>query len=325
VRFRPEVLPPAIDEFFARLTALKTTARILTNVAGDPIVRSTGGWRMTDPKQQAPSANFMQGELETFVGWLLLPATRADAKEHVKANCHWKHKRLPQADVERLAQFFIGKGIPPGEITPAHLVDPVLHGEFIEWRKLRTGTARADYLHDALSLIAPRTGFLLQLVECAWDHKAVRVTPVDIDSEGWEERYRIVAGQWKAKCEKWSELLRGLLPFVTRQSKRARERLKPILDQRDLLGVISGIIKAHAADRPVAKLELGWSGAITLAIWIRDQLLLRMLGSNPLRNRNYREMRYAADNSGNLYKAVDGWWRLRYQPHEFKNEVGAVK
>ena len=146
----------------------------------------------------------------------------------------------------------------------------------------------------------------------------------------YQHAYASATLEWGNKCSAWAAELKELLPFAgTGKSRAARDKLKPIFDQRDLLAVVNTIIENHAADRPVGKLVAGWSGSVLLAVWVRDQLLLRMLAANPLRSRNYKEMRWVAkpapQDRGNLYQAADGSWRLHFEPSDFKNGRGAAK
>lgn len=59
------------------------------------------------------------------------------------------------------------------------------------------------------------------------------------------------------------------------------------------------------------------------AAWIRDVLLCKMLISNPLRAAQFSIMRFRG-NRPNLYQTVDGGWRIRFDPSDFKNQKGAA-
>ena len=272
----------------------------------------------------------MEGRLRTYVGWLLLPDTLEGARNYVVANCHWKRKLLEPKDIATLAPLFMGRAMLLDDLTPAHLVDPDLVAEFVEWHKNRHGSIPDLFIKDALTLLQPEKGFLAQQVECAWAYPKAGIAPAEIIGSDFRQAYAAATRAWAARCATWTTELQDLMPFANAgNSRAARDKLKPILDQRDLIGVINTIIENHAADRPVGRLVSGWSGSVLLAVWVRDQLLLRMLASNPLRNRNYREMRYVEkptqDDQGNLYRSKDGGWRLLFQPSDFKNERGAAK
>ena len=331
VKIRPDKLPGKIGEFFDKLKVIKTTARIVRNAGGDSIKRGASVWRVSPKSDEpVPAGKIIESRWRIYVGWLLLPDTLEGALAHVVANCRWKKRVLTSAEAKALAPFFIGKAISPDDLTPAHLVDPELMGEYIEWHKNRNGSIDDGRIRDSIALLMPESGFLAQQAECAWGYAKAQIDPVDMAAPGCKAAYAEATQAWLGRCATWTIELKGLLPFTsTGNNKTARNRLAPILDQRDLIGVVNTIIENHAADRPVGKLVLGWAGSVLLAVWVRDQLLLRMLASNPLRNRNFREMRYVGiptqQDRGNLYRSTSGGWRLLFQPEDFKNERGAAK
>ena len=85
------------------------------------------------------------------------------------------------------------------------------------------------------------------------------------------------------------------------------------------------MVARHASDQPPARLRHNPDGSKHLAVWIRDQLLLRKLISNPLRALNFAEMTYREDGTGNLRKCPERGWRLVFKPEDFKNQQGAAK
>jgi integrase len=89
------------------------------------------------------------------------------------------------------------------------------------------------------------------------------------------------------------------------------------------MAVLLAIVGAHTADRPPGVLDRSVKGWFKLAIWYRDEALLRMMISNPLRNRNLREMTYIPGGDGNLRKVHGRYW-LHFKPSDFKNERGAA-
>lgn len=331
IKFRPERLPGRIGTFFDRLTMLKTTVRIVRNAAGTSIKRAGKTWRVVpNAEDPIPARTIMESLYRTYVGWLLLPDTPEGARAFVAANCQWRKKKLESSDVTVLSPFFVGKAIPVEDLAPAHLVDPELIGEFIEWYKNRHGAIDNQWVRNAIALLEPARGFLAQQVECVWCYEPAGITPVEPTGPQFQHEYATATQKWGNKCAAWSAELKELLPFTKMgRSRAARDKLKPIFDQRDLMAVVNTIIESHASDRPVGKLVAGWSGSVLLAVWVRDQLLLRMLASNPLRSRNFKEMRWVEkpnpQDRGNLYRAADGSWRLHFEPSDFKNERGAAK
>ena len=258
-----------------------------------------------------------------MIGWLTLPVTIEEARHFVMENGHARPQKMTSFDVAVIARQFMGKGLALEDVTPAHLVDPDLLGEFIEWRKMRVGAAQEKYVLIAMGFLALESGFLSQQVECVWNYPKLGIVPVDLTKPAAASDYAVCRALWEAKRSVWREQLEGLLPHVGRGGARkpAREALKSLLMHPDPMSFVAQIIGGHAAQRPVGRLEQGSLGASRLAIWYRDQLLLRMMASNPLRNRNYREMAIQR----NLYQVRDKSWRLRFEPSDFKNERGSAK
>ena len=260
IRYAPKKLPRIIDEFFHRYVVLKTTAEIITKVDGKSIERSGSNWRITNPSKPAQATMLVKGRLARFVGWLTLPSDLAGAMKYVAENCVWKKQKLTDEQIEELAPLFIGKGIPTEDITPAHLVDPILISSYIEWHKNRGNKPPREYVTNALQLLGSPDGFLYQQVEYVWGYKPIRIAPVDMDKENSEELYYAAQKKWYMQCEEWRNLLDRLLIQVGEYTSSAAERLKSILDREDLMGVIDHIIDTHASNRPVGKLDANWGG-----------------------------------------------------------------
>ena len=261
------------------------------------------------------------------------PATDEGAKIYTRANLLW-HKReheLTDDVVSLLAPDLKGKGLTPDQVTLAHLVDPDLLGEYMDSRKRRDPrNVRLDEIDDAISYLHPKHGFLTLQVELVWHYEKLGIEPVDMAAPDAASRYAAAKEQWAAKAAEWRDDLEELSRRLqANRSSRTRDRLLPVLRHPEPLSVIEKIIAGHHAVMPPGVLIRGTQAAHRLAVWVRDQLLLRMLASNPLRNRNFREMRYVeggkADGGGNLYRMPAGEWRIRFQPHEFKNEQGAAR
>ncbi|WP_149536751.1 helix-turn-helix domain-containing protein [Siccirubricoccus phaeus] len=328
IRFRPKELPPKLAAFFERLKTYKSTAHVLYDLIGGPLERPRKTWRVQRKGGEVPAYDLYMARFLTRIGWMTLPSSLEGAVLYLLDTGNRVGQPLSPEMASSLAPVFMGKGIPLEDVTPAHLVDPELLGEFIEWRKRRNGDISKEYVQDALMLVTPG-GFLRQQPECAWDYAKTKLSPVDVTAPEGEDDYAQRSADWAKMCGRWEKQLRGLLPHVTRKrSRRARDKLQPILALPEPMSVVKGVIEAHAATKPVGRLVKGYSGAVQLALWYRDQVLLRMLASNPLRNRNFREMRYrekpTQEDRGNLYRTPEGAWRLHYEPHEFKNEAGAA-
>jgi integrase len=330
IKLRPQKPPQKLAAFFDRLIAFKSTAVVLFNAAGEALARPRRTWRPNrDGEGLSPTAELYIANALTRVGWMILPATLNGARRYVIENVKKHGRPMSDEEVAEIARHFVGKGLRLEDITPAHLVDPELFGEFIEWRMARNGTMPEDYLRDAVALLEEERGFLTQQVECVWDYPKLGLSPVNLRTSRGKQDYAARRVKWAAVCAQWKKQLLGLLPYATRgRSKRARNRIRSLLEHPEPMKIVNEIIESHASIKPVGRLEKGYSGCVTLALWYRDQLLLRMLAANPLRNKNFRTMRVrkhpTPDDPGNLYRTHDGGWRLRYAPHEFKNERGAA-
>ena len=84
------------------------------------------------------------------------------------------------------------------------------------------------------------------------------------------------------------------------------------------------IIREHELTRPTKSALAVDNREHSLALWWRDQLLLRLIVSNPLRSKNFRMMSWKADENLNLYRTDKGW-RIKFDPQDFKNENGAAR
>lgn len=327
VAYRPRLASPKMEAFLKSYERHKSSLHPGTNLAGDALERPPGGkWRVISGECET-AENFRQ-YCFAMIGWLLLPTTEDGARAHVRANLVQNAPALSDAVVDAMAPFFVGKGMRLDDITPCHLLLPELAAEFLEWRTLRSATERPSgyhrgYLAKMAQLIRPETGYLAQCVEHVWDHFGW--SPADPAGPAGEAAYRELAARWKAICAKWHRELRGMQHAADNGHKERdpHAALQAILDFENPMDVIDGIVAAHAAEKPQGTLE-SEGGGFALALWYREQLLLRMLAEIPLRNRNYRQAVWREDNTGNLYRKGAGW-RLRFRPVDFKNERGAAR
>jgi integrase len=74
-----------------------------------------------------------------------------------------------------------------------------------------------------------------------------------------------------------------------------------------------------------AEAEAAPLGSLPEAVARRDELILGLLVSNPLRAKNLITMTYSGLNLGGIYKTASGVWRIRIAGNQFKNRdrVGA--
>jgi integrase len=66
------------------------------------------------------------------------------------------------------------------------------------------------------------------------------------------------------------------------------------------------------------------TGGVGEAIWGRDLVLIKLLVSTALRQRNLSLLTWRPDNTGMLYQRPDGTWWVRIEKKLFKNVVGAA-
>ncbi len=327
IQLMPEVLPESITSFFAKLDAFKTSMAPMRNAGGVRLKRNGTKWRAAADGGESESGRIVRRWLTSMVGWLTLPETQHEAREVIRERCTWPG--LTEEAMDTMAPLFVGRGMVLEEVTLCHLLDPDLIGPFLDWKTKRSGTESGfhrAYLSHASALLHPGRGFLAQQVEHAWDYAKLGIQPIGSNPPDPEE-YRSRSAAWETICIDWNDAIRELRKTVGNKSK-ARDpatNLKPLLDHPSPVSVVIDMIRSHEASKPLGELEPGYPGASRLAVWWRDQLLLRMLVTNPLRNRNFRQMTWRNDGRGNLYKdAQTGGWRLRFDPSDFKNERGAA-
>lgn len=196
-----------------------------------------------------------------------------------------------------------GAGVAPDEAgTMAWLAVPELVNGYMEFITTRSDGlvhgGQRQFAAFVASLVRPDFGYLRQQPEMLQ-----RLPGRISDGVSWEtlcsESYEL-AKTWKRTARdisrKPEEPILGLLNL--------NEPLQPILSMVD----------------KIDKLALEASpGSVQEARRRRDALLIAMLYANPLRSRQFSNMRWRPDNSGNLYRTADGKWRLRFDPREMKN------
>ncbi|MBK4723404.1 site-specific integrase [Azospirillum sp. YIM DDC1] len=319
VPLRLQELPPGIEDVMERHLRFKTERFPGYTGDGKPMRRSKKAkWRMIG--DECATADLFRDVVTTFFGWLTLPSSKAAAADYIRR--HTRYPLTPE-EVAELVPSYTGKGYAPDQLDFCQITEPPLVSEFLEWRTKRTGGESGQsalVMGHIRALIRPDYGFLWQYPEAAWKHMGWE--PVDGRQPSQSAIYQERMKEWQAVCAERHTVLGDMAAEVgnSRKSRDPKVLLRPIVDHPDPLSILSSIIRRHELDRPIAN-----EGTKMKAMWFRDQLLLRMMVSNPLRNRNYREMTWRPDNTGNLYKRSGGSWRLRFAPENFKNERGAAK
>jgi integrase len=202
-----------------------------------------------------------------------------------------------------------GLGLPITQVsTLAHLTNGAYISAFIGFMcaraegRLHTGiNLFAQYIK---SLVHPITGFITQ-------------------SPSLGEKIGLNETEWCTACQSMFEAMKDVMSMAQEHKQFSRDPWEPIQHlialRNPLVPVIRAIeiMKTEAAHQiPGSKLE---------ASLTRDILLIQLLVANPLRMHNLQVMRYKLDGTGNLFKAVDGSWRIRFPPDAFKNARGAAK
>jgi integrase len=203
-----------------------------------------------------------------------------------------------------------GKGMHESHISLALLSDAALTLEYIEFRRNRTGVYTKETgrtIAFATGLLRPNTGFL-------WQHAkfAVRL-PVPLAET-----------EWHAWCGKNRTTLTSVYNDLSKGHyfQKGRDPKEPIAK------IIAEQHPIHVLVEMVQRMEREYGNSQFFSkmrpFRKRNILLVKMLLSNPLRANHYSIMTYRKDNTGNLYQNSHGAWRLRFQPIDFKNQLGAA-
>lgn len=202
-----------------------------------------------------------------------------------------------------------GKGMAPDAAqTLAHLARRGLLREFVEWRRERSGGIAHSgidaFLMYASSLCNPRTGYLTQ----SW-RRFAEVAGVNTEAA------------WIERCEATYESivkLRSELSDDAAPSRHSFEPIQRVLALSNPLDAIADMVVRMDAAKPN-------SGGTREAVWARDRLLVTLLASNPLRDKNLRMMTFKPDGTGHLRRGADGGWYIFIPRRELKNFKGAAR
>lgn len=119
---------------------------------------------------------------------------------------------------------------------------------------------------------------------------------------------------WSDMCEEACELAGTWKSLSKGQSRNPETPLQYFFEQEcPLTPIFDAMGKLHFEASRLA------AGAVHEAVLRRDEILLGVLVSNPLRAKNLCTLTYRADNSGNVYKSGAGNWRVRIPGEKFKN------
>jgi integrase len=320
VRIVPLKMSSDVKDFLQHLVEFKSGMGLCFDKSGQGLVdrpKKNSSWG-------AESADLHIAKLHSMVAWLCLPSDENGARKILATA---KLNELPGPELSAVVEpMFRGKGIPPAKVKVCDLLNPANISGYLTWRTLRSQGAVHDghskFLSIMKALIAPKYGFVTQQPELAWGFQGLGFQGLKQTSKTFKQDYGEQKRLWADQCLQWHDQLATLSGRVMAKQDEGAPRgpkhdLEPISTQTDPLSVLINLIDSHGKGRPP-----GFPGRPTQTsrevIWLRDQTLLRLILSNPLRNRNLRDMTWRSDNTGNLYQKGEEWW-IRFSRNEIKN------
>ncbi len=148
------------------------------------------------------------------------------------------------------------------------------------------------------SLTHPEHGYLLQSPELL-----EQLPEAAVAGRTWTELCglaRRTVAEWKSAC-----------------SDVSRDPVQPIQFLLDQANPLAPVFEAMRRLRDIG--NAASKGSLEEAVARRDELLLGLLLSNPLRRKNLIELTVRPDNSGTVYQSSANEWRIRLQRATFKN------
>lgn len=218
------------------------------------------------------------------------------------ASVNWAHV-VSYLGFLRLSKDEGGFGVNPARVQNlGWLAIPEAVEAYFEFRKNQSGglvhTGHAVFASFLASLCHPLHGYFTQHSELVED-----VAPQAVRGRSWEELNReclAVAQDWKAICTDIS-----------------RDPVQPIQSLLDSPEPLAPVLRAMERIRALARGAT--AGGKEEALARRNELLLGVLLSNPLRRKNLVALTYKADNTGSVYRTAAGEWRIRIASRDFKN------
>lgn len=196
-----------------------------------------------------------------------------------------------------------GLGIGSQEVQSlAWVVIPEALNGYLDFQTERSGGLRhqghAVFCTCVASLTHPEYGYLSQSPELL-----SQLPESVVRGRTWNDlcaSARALASRWKSKCVDVSR--DPLLPiqFLLDQPNP----LAPIFTAMQRLREIGDSAPARSLEEAIAR---------------RNELLLGLITSNPLRRKNLIDLTICNDNSGSVYKSNTGEWRIRLPSAAFKN------
>lgn len=125
---------------------------------------------------------------------------------------------------------------------------------------------------------------------------------------------------WDDLCKETRELALNWKAEAVGISRDPYLSIQFLLDQPEpLLPIFEAMRQLHARGDSAS------AGSVEEAICRRNELLIGLLVSNPLRRKNIIELTYRPNNTGTLYQSATGEWRIRIANSSFKNGRGKTR
>ncbi|MBN9373048.1 MULTISPECIES: hypothetical protein [unclassified Hydrogenophaga] len=241
---------------------------------------------------------------DTTVG-AIAGITTVNGHHFASAGVLWHHVR-PYYGFLRLPVNEGGWGLETHQLqTLAWLAVPEALDAYLTFQTQRSNglrhTGHAVFCASVASLLYPKRGFLSQIAQIP-----SRLPAIATQDRTWDElceAARDTVLEWKVAC--------------TDISRHPEEPIRFLLEQEEPM---APVFSAMSRIRDIG--NAAPSGSRAEAVARRDELLLGMLMSNPLRRKNLIALTWHEDNSGNVYQAQSGQWRLRLPRTDFKNGRG---
>lgn len=259
------------------------------------------------------TAPFLINGMKRNTSWRVKPVDKVDKRYRgfgyetqdgicVTSGMHW-------GIVSLYFGYLLQNGFIEEQLSIALLTDSQLITAFMEFKKQRSGvysSAHKVMLLLCATVMRPETGYLWQKPEF-----------------GNRLRTPVSAGNWHEWCRKNRQTCLEILWELSRGGhlKKSRNPFDPIAN------IVSRQHPIQALFDMVASMQRCipfLSQPVNNALRCRDLLLIKLLISNPLRIHNFAMMTWRRDNSGNLYQDSQGYWRLRFEASDFKNQRGAA-
>lgn len=281
-RQNPNLLSPTFLMEWQDLLRHKSTTR-----SKDKKRSGTGRWSATG------SAN-SQGAISGI--------STLDGLHYASASVLWGHV----SSMMGFLQLSHGKGgweLPPEVAqTLAWLAVPEAVEAYMEFSTERAGrlrhTGHAVFCSAIAALTHPVHGFITQNTQLPHQLPAQYA-----ENRSWQdmcaETHSYVT-EWKSTCTDVSRSPEQAVRHILEHTNP----LEPIFSAMSRLHNIALLAKSHSTQEAIAR---------------RDELLLGLLISNPLRMKNIIGLSYLPDNSGNVYQTAKGEWRIRLRHSDFKN------